>query len=344
MLQANRLPVRGPQCNLLRISERFSTSHCALKAQLHRNVSSLLYIDKGVIVINKPPGLVCQFDKNEEVRLSSPLVKPITKGDVPPFKSFLQDLQRSLQLKRTPIPIHRLDKLTTGAFLVARDIRSARNVSGQFQSPRGVTKKYIALVRGGEKSFPGERGNIANTFVFKDGRVSLVTSEADLLQADKSKEALTEWELLASSPKAPSSLVRLNLLTGVKHQLRVHMAKSLHAPILGDTLYSKARLSPKVLNVVNVPEGHMYLHAHELSFDRFFPKSHRITVTAPLPGYFTRLCAKLDITLSSEMTCARVLVDGEEVKGGVKALLEQFNATNEAAPPSLATSTSVARS
>ena len=85
----------------------------------------------------------------------------------------------------------------------------------------------------------------------------------------------------ANKPNSPVSLVRLKLLTGYKHQLRVHMARCLQsephawssslllkghaAPILGDSLHSQTRLSDSISKVTSVPKDRVFLHASRLS-------------------------------------------------------------------------------
>jgi len=95
------------------------------------------------------------------------------------------------------------------------------------------------------------------------------------------------------------------------------MALSLQAPILGDTLYSKSRLSHKITDAVDVPEDIMYLHASSISFNRYNPvgphKKRRITVIAPLPKHFTGLCHKAGISLDRDVVKGGVWDNGESV-------------------------------
>jgi 23S rRNA-/tRNA-specific pseudouridylate synthase len=86
--------------------------------------------------------------------------------------------------KTTPKP-------TTGALVFALNATSARDLAQQFQA-RTVEKTYLALVRGGEKSFDKRSGEIRVPLQIEDGRVSL---SRDL----SGKPAATDWELLASS-------------------------------------------------------------------------------------------------------------------------------------------------
>lgn len=115
---------------------------------------------------------------------------------------------------------------------------------------RTVDKTYLALVRGGSQSFPQRAGQIRTPLKYPDGRASLV-QESELQDPEQQpKESKTDWEVVASSvrcihipqsqkaekatkPHLPLSLLRLRLLTGHKHQLRVHLAqvlKSLSGP------------------------------------------------------------------------------------------------------------------
>ena len=108
----------------------------------------------------------------------------------------------------------------------------ARELSQQLQN-RTMEKTYLALVRGGRKTFPCNSGRINASIQYIDGRATL-----DLLQ--DCKPSITEWELVDSSVSGdvirqvpyssllkstvPISLLRFKLHTGDKHQLRVHAA------------------------------------------------------------------------------------------------------------------------
>lgn len=79
---------------------------------------------------------------------------------------------------------------TTGGLVLASNVSLARELSRQFQT-RSVEKTYLALVRGGEKSFSDRKGEIRAPLQFNDGRVSLGNP------SDKMAE--THWELVSSS-------------------------------------------------------------------------------------------------------------------------------------------------
>ena len=75
--------------------------------------------------------------------------------------------------------------------MLAKNLTAARQLSQQFQN-RSIGKTYLALVRGGEKSFPARSGEIRDPLETDGGHVSIS-------QSCKAKFAATDWELVASS-------------------------------------------------------------------------------------------------------------------------------------------------
>ncbi|KAF8523834.1 pseudouridine synthase [Gautieria morchelliformis] len=245
------------------------------------------YVDKGVIVISKPPGVISQARIHPSAKKNDPA-----------------NLTRVLRLDSRPLSVHRLDKGTTGALLLARTPQVARDLSQQFQS-RLIRKTYLALVRAGRETFKADKGEIAANLKIEDGRVSI---------SNKGLNTLTGWELVASSRIAPLSLIRLTLHTGVKHQLRVHLACILKAPILGDRLYSHSNISDKIQNVVSVPNQRLFLHASHISFFRYrniIPKRLDVGVTAPLPEDFVHVSTQLGLAPDAREIHGGVMVNGK---------------------------------
>ncbi|KAI6033191.1 pseudouridine synthase [Pisolithus orientalis] len=261
-----------------------------------------VYADRSIIVLNKPPGLICQGS--------------LTNGQKPrdsdKFNDLLHDLKDHFKLDNLPYTVHRLDKSTTGALVLAKNIATARQLAQQFQS-RTVGKTYLALVRGGEKSFPTKLGEIKDAIEINgDGRVSIGEScDAEF--------AVTGWELVASSRKVPLSLLRLTLHTGLKHQLRVHLVQSLHTPILGDALYSRKSISEKITQVIRVPEHRVFLHASRLTLSRFKKvgsnKHVRLGIAAALPADFVAICNDAGIQLDATDVSGGLFVDDEPLGG-----------------------------
>ncbi|KAJ7630473.1 pseudouridine synthase [Roridomyces roridus] len=238
-------------------------------------MNRVLYIDRSIIVLNKPPGLVSQL--HETLRR---YVRPEVFGHS--FKCV--ELRHGFDLATTPYPVHRLDKGTTGCLVFARSKSAARELSMQFRT-RVVDKTYLALV---STRLLEKAGQIRTPLKYLDGRAALAMENEPDGQLSE-----TDWELVASSPTRPLSLLRLKLLTGHKHQLRIHLARVLNAPILGDSLYSP---TPQI-----TPPDRIFLHASQLSLLRYRPlggkKRFKIRLVAPLPPDFVRVCLEAGIPI-----------------------------------------------
>ncbi|KAF9789580.1 pseudouridine synthase [Thelephora terrestris] len=236
--------------------------------------------------------------------------------------SFPAEVKLRCQLVEDPWPVHRLDKDTTGALLLARSRLKARELQLQFKE-RQIKKSYLALVRAGRDVFPDTSGSIRNVLAYDlDGRFQKVVpvrtnagKRKDTSRGGgvgKSVETVTRWRLLWSSTKAPVSLLSLELETGSKHQLRVHLSEVLNAPILGDPLYSGSHRSYNPADI-GIQRGPLYLHSSHISFHNYRQsgprKRFRVGVTAPLPPYFIRACRKLGIPLTDETIDGGVTID-----------------------------------
>ncbi|KDR73931.1 hypothetical protein GALMADRAFT_594389 [Galerina marginata CBS 339.88] len=235
----------------------------------------------------------------------------ILKVDPTSLNGIFRDIRHWLTFA-DPTPVHRLDKPTTGCLVVPLNSGVAKFVSHQLGKGL-VQKTYLALVRGGNLSFSKKSGQIFARLGYADGRGRIDPGGV---------QALTNWELMASSNTAPVSLLKLNLLTGRKHQLRIHLAKILNAPILGDTLHSSTLLHPSIVSATKVPEDRLFLHAAEVSFFRFRPTGnrYRLTVRAPLPPDFLKICQDLGIDVPQERVEGGILIDEKVARPGAPQL------------------------
>lgn len=119
--------------------------------------------------------------------------------------------------------VHRLDKDTSGVFLVAKNRLAATKLAKAFEE-KLISKKYLAIVEGKPKQ---QSATIVN-YLIKDGFKQIQKT------AIKGDYAETDYKVLRSSTK--TSLILFMPKTGRMHQLRVH-AKELGCPIVGDAKY-----------------------------------------------------------------------------------------------------------
>lgn len=170
--------------------------------------------------------------------------------------------------------VHRLDKDTTGALLIAKGSR-AKDALMELFAEKKIHKTYLALADG----YMREEKGVRDTFLAKkrafQGQTIWGSSYTGL-------RAVTRWEALVR--KNDATFVLCEPITGRTHQIRVHLAELGH-PIIGDRQYAErfqcSLLSPRTL-----------LHAYQL---RFSYQGTLIEVQAPLPFDFLQSLEKMAI-------------------------------------------------
>ncbi|PIL26223.1 hypothetical protein GSI_11978 [Ganoderma sinense ZZ0214-1] len=280
----------------------------------------LLYADRGLVIVNKPNGLISQLSdpQNKET-------EPTVDAQI--FSTFLEELRDKLGLNEPLRTLHRLDKPTTGALAFACNRQIARDFWNQM-SGKLVKKTYLALVVGDAPTFVKKHGVIETKLECRNGWVR-IPGVKDVYERDRNllpssrrrgehwvRDAVTEYEVLATSPKVPLSLLRLHLHTGLKHQLRAHLAQALRAPILGDALYLDPRL-PQLRTIkaaIDLPRS-MFLHSSRLSLNRYCPSRVTLTVGAPLSASFVSVCEQAGIPLDRDDLLGGVWLDGTKALG-----------------------------
>ena len=159
-----------------------------------------------------------------------------------------------------PYSVHRLDKDTSGVFIMAKTRQSAQLLTSLFRL-RKVHKTYLAICHG---ELIKDSGEWNNDLIRYDGEKKII------------EKAKTIYRVLDKNSEA--SLVELKPITGRKHQLRKQLY-ALGQPIFGDIKY-KLSNSSKGLN------KNLMLHSYQI---RFIIDDVKHTYTALLPDYFRKL-------------------------------------------------------
>lgn len=211
----------------------------------------ILHEDLDVIVGNKAPGVLtvaAKFDSQNTVH--NVLNQYVRKGN-----------PRS---NKCVYVVHRLDQATSGVLIFAKTEQVQHFLKDNWKS---FHKTYYAIVHG---KMAKKTGTI-QSYLEEDDSYHMHSSQ----DADKGKLAITEYEVLKENEKF--SLLKINLLTGKKNQIRVHLAGEGN-PIVGDPKYGKATTTFKDLR----------LHSASLEFTH--PHSgKRVLIKAPAPAYFRAL-------------------------------------------------------
>jgi len=225
----------------------------------------ILYEDDDLAVIDKPAGMIVHPGAGEERHtLVAALLDHFHGG------AGLSSVGGPLR----PGIVHRLDKETSGAIVVARTDTAHAALAAAF-SKRLVAKTYIALLHGRPDAKTGRQSGRIELPIARDlHRRSRMTT-----RRREGREARTDWRVLAHVGN--HTLVEADLHTGRTHQIRVHFS-ALGCPVVGDTVYGAPR-EERVGKQVLPPLGRNFLHAARISFEH--PRTHqRLEFRAPLPG------------------------------------------------------------
>ncbi|XVE09718.1 MAG: RluA family pseudouridine synthase [Dolichospermum sp. DET68] len=219
----------------------------------------ILYEDDELIILNKPAGLVVHPAPGHP---DGTLVNALLAHC--PNLPGIGGVQR-------PGIVHRLDKDTTGAIVIAKTDRAYQHLQAQIQA-KTARREYLGLIYGVPKM---ETGSINLPI----GRNSQDRKKMDIVSVEEGgRAAITHWQV--KERFGNYTLMHFQLETGRTHQIRVHSAKIGH-PIVGDPIYSSAHSVG-----VNLPG--QALHAWKLQLQH--PVSgDLVEVTAPLPRSLTTL-------------------------------------------------------
>ncbi|KAK9836186.1 hypothetical protein WJX81_007549 [Elliptochloris bilobata] len=240
----------------------------ALAAELRARV---LYRDEELLVLDKPPGLASQGGLGVDVSLDAAL----------PLLCFGSD--------EMPRLVHRLDRAVSGAIVVARTPDAAAWLSAALARP-------ALTLQGGGSMRASRPGGVSMRKLYW-----AVVEGAQALPA--AGEVCAAMPSSAGAEAAGDSLAWLELepITGRKHQLRLHCAGELGAPILGDGRYGRARdaaAAAAAPPAVGAAAEALQLHCRQIIIER--PGTPAITAMAPLPKHMAALFQALGWSAASQ--------------------------------------------
>jgi len=238
----------------------------------------ILYDDDDIIIINKSPGVVIHPGAGNHENT-------IVNGLLFKYKNSLSSIGGKLR----PGIVHRIDKDTSGAIVVAKNDNAHISLSKQF-SNHSIKRVYEALIWG---SLKPQNGKISE----KISR-SVKNRQLMAVRKEKGKIAITNYKTLKifqnlNLPKI--SLIECQLETGRTHQIRVHMNFKGN-PILGDKSYGKTQKKYKKIDLSLEKKINNFnrqaLHAKSLGF--IHPKTKKeVFFEATRPNDFETLIKKL---------------------------------------------------
>ena len=220
----------------------------------YQNIN-ILYEDNHLLVVIKPANLPTCLDSSNDRDLLSLMKEYIKEKYQKPGNVYLG-------------LVHRLDRPTLGIIVFAKTSKAADRLAKQINSKQ-FKKTYYAVVEGTPK-----KSDTLKDYLYKDEKTntSYVTDEK------KGKEALLEYTTIKTIDNL--SLVKINLLTGRHHQIRVQFS-SRNYPLYGDHRYNKKYLNDNKTDLALVAKELSFYHPvtkELLHFEIDLPKKYPYTL------------------------------------------------------------------
>ena len=218
---------------------------------------TILYEDEDIIVVDKPAGLLTVGTESDKSRTAYfALTDYVRKG--------------AARSRNRIFIVHRLDRETSGVLVFAKSEEAKFRLQEQWPE---TDKKYLAVVHGKCR----KQSETITTYL-AENKAHVVYSTSDPTQG---KLSHTAYRVLRQTKDF--ALLEVDLLTGRKNQIRVHLAGIGH-PIVGDRKYGRG------------DDAHtsLALHARTISFKHPF-SGKQLVVSAKVPGHFGKLVGAIHI-------------------------------------------------
>ena len=216
----------------------------------------IIHEDRDILVVDKPAGLLTVGTDTDKTRTAYFILTDYVR------KGYSKSRNRIFI-------VHRLDRETSGILVFAKNIEAKLRLQDQWKETK---KKYLAVVHG-----RCDRKSDTITTYLAENRAHFVYSTSD---TRKGKLSRTAYIVLKETKDF--ALLEVDLLTGRKHQIRVHLAGIGHA-VVGDEKYGKGDRG----------RARLALHAGSISFKHPF-SGKQVTFETKAPAYFTQLVGNLD--------------------------------------------------
>ena len=225
----------------------------------------VLYEDKQILVVYKPAGLLVHEDINEDMNTldHQVLTYLYQKGEYDPKDS----------LGFTPGPVHRLDRNTSGIVIFGKTMQALQALNEMMKKRHCIEKTYLTICKG----YMTSQELIG--YVKKDSDQSLMKIVSQDTQGALKMHTIIESVISSKD----YSLLKVKLVTGRTHQIRIHLA-SVHHPVIGDRKYGDFECNRIMKKKYRL--DHQFLHAYQICFVKpigCLKYLQNKVITCPLP-------------------------------------------------------------
>lgn len=201
----------------------------------------IIYEDDNLLMINKDQNvLVHEGEENKKANTLNNMILNylLSKGEYSPSDTY------------TPSCVHRLDRNTSGIIIASKNLETSKILLELFKDKDNLEKYYIALTKGKTKD-----KDIINKRLLKDEKKKTVTV------SNQGLEAITEYKRITHNENY--SLLKVKLLTGRTHQIRVHL-NSINHPLINDEKYGDYKANKEFAEKYNYK--YQFLHSYIIKF------------------------------------------------------------------------------
>lgn len=236
----------------------------------------VVFEDKHILIVNKPVGLLSQKAEADDISLNEQIIsyliesKQIKKQDLQTFK---------------PSICNRLDRNTSGLVIAGKTLISLQTISELFRNHQ-LDKYYVCIVAGNLK-----RNARVSGFLTKNESNNTVSIIPD--KTTDSEEFEMEYEPISN--KNDFTLLKVKLITGKTHQIRVHLASIGH-PVIGDYKYGIRKINDNFKR--NYGLKYQLLHSWQLSLPQIEGELEYLsgkTFQAKVPELFAKIQKELHL-------------------------------------------------
>ena len=225
-------------------------------AKYHPTGLTVIHEDKDIIVVEKPCGLLTIGTDRDKTRTVHTILNDyVRKGD-----------PRS---RNRAYIVHRLDRETSGILILAKSETVKIFLQDHWQE---TEKRYLTIVHGSVSP----KTDTISSYLTENSAFTVYST------SDPTAGKLSHTEYTVLKETRGFSLLEIHLLTGRKHQIRVHLSEKGH-PVVGDKKYGKR----------NDSHGTLALHARSLSITHPV-NGKRMTFETAIPEFFTRLVGAIE--------------------------------------------------